>query len=125
MHEMATASGPLTASLYPADRSIALVEQPVGETLRTAAARFGDAIALIDGQTAPERQRSWSFRELAAEAHRAAQALLDHFEPGDHVAIWSSNRPQWAIVEYGAALSGLVLVTVNPAYLAHELDRKS
>lgn len=121
MHEMATTSGRLTASLYPADRNIALVEEPVGEILLAAAARFGDAVALIDGQSTSELQRSWSFRELAVDARRAAQALLDHFEPGDHVAIWSSNRPEWAIVEYGAALAGLVLVTVNPAYLAHEL----
>ncbi len=121
MHEMAAASGPLDISLYPADRSIPLIEQPVGDILLAAADRYGDSIALIDGQAAPELRRSWSFRELAADARRAAQALLNHFEPGDHVAIWSSNRPEWAIVEYGAALAGLVLVTVNPAYLAHEL----
>lgn len=118
---MAAASGALTASLYPADRSIPLIEQPVGDILLAAADRFGDRIALVDGQTAPGLRRSWSFRDLAADARRAAQALLGHFEPGDHVAIWSSNRPEWAIVEYGAALAGLILVTVNPAYLAHEL----
>ena len=121
MHEMANPSNPLAVSLYPADRSIPLVEQPVGEILLAAAGRFGDAIALIDGAAAPGLRRSWSFRELAADGRRAAEALLDHFEPGDHVAIWSSNRPEWAIIEYGAALAGLVLVTVNPAYLAHEL----
>jgi fatty-acyl-CoA synthase len=121
MHEMAAASGPLTESRFPADRSIPLIERPVGDMLLAAAGRYGDAIALIDGQTESGLQRSWSFLELAADAHRAAQALLDHFEPGDHVAIWSSNRPEWAIVEYGAAMAGLVLVTVNPAYLADEL----
>ncbi|MBL0770055.1 AMP-binding protein [Sphingopyxis sp. DHUNG17] len=121
MHEMLATSRPLTASWYPADRSIPLIEQPVGEILLAAADRFDDAIALIDGQSAPGLRRSWSFRDLAADARLAAQALLEHFEPGDHVAIWSSNRPEWAIVEYGAALAGLVLVTVNPAYLAHEL----
>jgi fatty-acyl-CoA synthase len=121
MHEMAAASGPLTASLYPADRSIPLIEQPVGAILLAAVTRFGDAIALVDGQSKPGLRRSWSFRDLAADAQSAAQALLEHFEPGDHLAIWSSNRPEWAIVEYGAALAGLVLVTVNPAYLAHEL----
>lgn len=121
MHEMAAASGRFTASLYPADRSTPLIEKPVGDVLLDAADRFGDAIALVDGQPTPGLRRSWSFRDLAADARCAARALLKHFEPGDHVAIWSSNRPEWAIVEYGAALAGLVLVTVNPAYLAHEL----
>lgn len=121
MHELASAPGRLAISHCPADRTAPLIEQSVGEVMLAAADRFGDATALIDGQSAPELRRSWSFRDLATEAQRAAHALLGHFEPGDHVAIWSSNRPEWAIVEYGAALAGLVLVTVNPAYLAHEL----
>ena len=29
--------------------------------------------------------------------------------------------PEWALIEFGAALAGVTLVTVNPAYLANEL----
>lgn len=121
MQEMAAAQAPLATSLYVADRAIPLIERAIGDVLIDAADRFGNAIALVDGQLSKEPRRSWSFHDLAVEARRAAQALLGYFQPGDHVAIWSSNRPEWAIVEYGAALAGLVLVTVNPAYLAHEL----
>ena len=42
------------------------------------------------------------------------------FEPGERVAIWSSNRPEWLFVQFGAALAGLVLVTLNPAYRLFE-----
>jgi fatty-acyl-CoA synthase len=35
--------------------------------------------------------------------------------------VWSANRPEWIFLELGAALAGLVLVTVNPAYRAREL----
>lgn len=117
MHE----TGLLTSSYYPADRSMPLSDEPIGEILEAAAARFGDAIALVDGSGEADTRRRWTFRELADESRRVALGLLEHFEPGDHVAIWSSNRPEWALVEFGAALAGLVLVTVNPAYLVHEL----
>ena len=39
---------------------------------------------------------------------------------GEHVAIWAANG-QWVMIELGAALAGLTLVTVNPAYLGEEL----
>ena len=30
---------------------------------------------------------------------------------GERVVIWSSNSPEWVLMEYACALSGLVLVT--------------
>ena len=37
--------------------------------------------------------------------------------PGQHVAVWAGNQPQWALIEYGAALAGLddprVIVTTG------------
>jgi fatty-acyl-CoA synthase len=51
-----------------------------------------------------------------------ARSLLTRFEPGEHVAVWAPNIPEWVILQYGAALAGLVLVTVNPAYTATELE---
>jgi fatty-acyl-CoA synthase len=40
---------------------------------------------------------------------------LQYFEPGEHVAVWAHNLPEWVLLEYGAALAGLTLVTVNPS----------
>jgi fatty-acyl-CoA synthase len=37
------------------------------------------------------------------------------------VAVWAPNSPEWVILEFAAALAGLVLVTVNPAYQGDEL----
>ncbi len=37
------------------------------------------------------------------------------------MAVWAPNIPEWVILEFGAALAGLVLVTVNPAYRPAEL----
>ena len=46
----------------------------------------------------------------------ARDALLGRFEPGERIAVWAPNIPEWEIVEFGAALAGMILVTVNPAY---------
>ncbi|MCE9555792.1 MAG: AMP-binding protein, partial [Planctomycetes bacterium] len=41
--------------------------------------------------------------------------------PGEHVAIWATNVPQWVIMQMAAARIGVVLVTINPAYRPFEL----
>lgn len=86
----------------------------VGSRLREVAAEVPDRVALVEGLPTPER-RQWTFAQLLADAERCASWLLQHFEPGDHVAVWAHNLPEWVVLEYGAALAGLTLVTVNPS----------
>jgi fatty-acyl-CoA synthase len=38
------------------------------------------------------------------------------------MAVWAANCPEWVLLEFGAALAGLTLVTVNPAYRQEELS---
>ena len=42
--------------------------------------------------------------------------------PGDHVAIWATNVPQWYITFWATVKIGAVLVTVNTAYKIHEAE---
>jgi fatty-acyl-CoA synthase len=42
--------------------------------------------------------------------------------PGDKVAIWATNLPQWYITFWAATKIGAVLVTVNTAYKIHEAE---
>ncbi len=51
----------------------------------------------------------------------AAGLLALGIEPGDHVAVWATNWPEWVILQLAAARIGAVLVTVNPAYRVEEL----
>jgi fatty-acyl-CoA synthase len=74
-----------------------------------------------NGTSEEQTRRRWTFEELLAESERVARALLLRFVSGEHVAIWAANGPQWMMIELGAALAGLTLVTVNPAYLGEEL----
>jgi len=109
----------LTEAYWPADTSAPLRGVTVGDLLREAAADSPDAVGLVAG--APGDDRRWTFSELLAEAERVAAALLGRFEPGDRVAVWAPNIPEWVLLEFGAALAGVVLVTVNPAYQREEL----
>ena len=92
----------------------------VGGRLREIAAEVPDRVALVEGLPTPER-RQWTYAELLADAQRCAHWLLQHFAPGEHVAVWAHNLPEWVIVEYGAALAGLTLVTVNPSLQPEEV----
>ena len=83
-----------------------------------------DRIALVEGLPTPER-RQWTYGELLADAERCARFLLRHFEPGEHVAVWAHNLPEWVLLEYGAALAGLTLVTVNPSLQPAEVGLHS
>jgi fatty-acyl-CoA synthase len=109
----------LTESYWPADRSVGLRDLTVGELLREAANDSPDAVGLVAG--VPGVERRWTFAEMLAEAERVAAALLTRFSPGERVAVWAPNVPEWVLLELGAGLAGVVLVTVNPAYQREEL----
>jgi fatty-acyl-CoA synthase len=97
-------------------------ESTVGSILREAAARAGSSPAVAAwGMRAGER-RVWSYAELLRAAEHTARALLTHFAPGEHIAVYAQNSAEWLLLELGAGLAGLVLVTVNPAYRAKELE---
>jgi fatty-acyl-CoA synthase len=66
-------------------------------------------------------RREWTYGELRDEAERVARGLLTRFAPGEPVAVWAGNGPDWVLLEFAAGLAGLTLVTVNPAYQAEEL----
>ena len=107
-------------SYWPADQTEPFLEISIGDALRNAAERWENDVALVGGVGGTERRR-WTYGELLTQSRKVAGALLSRFRPGEHVAVWASNRPEWVQIELGAALAGITLVTVNPAYLASEL----
>jgi fatty-acyl-CoA synthase len=111
----------LTTSYWPADTSEPVLETTVGGVLRAAAAADPGRLAMVGGLPDPQERVRWTYGELLAEAEQAARALAERFAPGERVAAWAPNLPEWVILEYAAALAGLVLVTVNPALRPAEL----
>jgi len=101
----------------PAVRDITL-----GELLQWAAETTPDRVALIAGVPDKANRRQWTYAELYAQSVRTARALRAHFEPGERVAIWAYNIPEWIMVEFGAAMAGVILVTVNPGFRSTEVE---
>ena len=111
----------LPSAHWPADRSSLILDMTVGELLREAAADACEATALVEGAARPADRRRWTYAELLEQAERTARALLGRFEPGERVAVWANNIPEWVLLELAAGLAGITLVTVNPALRAEEL----
>ena len=119
----------MTQSYWPADKSRPVLDLTAGDALREAVRDAPNRTALVEvvpqgtaslvGADATDRR--WTYAELLAEAEDCARWLLESYTPGERICIWAPNVPEWVIVQYGAALAGLVLVTANPALRASEL----
>jgi fatty-acyl-CoA synthase len=113
--------GAIARSEWPADERTPLYEGTVGDVLREAAREAPGAVALVEGLPSGRPRRRWTYEHLLDDAERTARALLGRFAPGERVAVWAPNLPEWVVLELAAALAGLVLVTANPALQAREI----
>jgi acyl-CoA synthetase (AMP-forming)/AMP-acid ligase II len=83
--------------------------------LFSAALRYGDRPAIIDGET------TLGFRALTLLVEDAARAFMAlGIARGDRVAIWAPNGWAWEIVALGAQLAGGVLVPLNTRFKGRE-----
>lgn len=81
----------------------------------SAADRFGDAEAIVDG---PLRL---TFSEAVERIRCAAGAFAGlGVDKGDRVAIWAPNSAEWIIAAFGLLTAGGVLVPVNTRFKADE-----
>ncbi|MGE0217070.1 FadD3 family acyl-CoA ligase [Mycolicibacterium sp.] len=89
--------------------------QTIPDMVASAADRFGDAEAVVDG---PLRL---TFSEVVHRIHCAAGAFKDlGVGAGDRVAVWAPNSAQWIIAAFGLLTAGGVLVPVNTRFKAEE-----
>ena len=71
----------------------------------------------------PEVGYERTYAELNEEVDRIAKGLLGlGFRNGDHLAIWTINRPEWIVLFLATAKIGIVLVPVNTYFRAQELQ---
>ncbi|MDA3628137.1 AMP-binding protein [Saccharopolyspora sp. WRP15-2] len=98
---------------------VPLLGETIGANLDRLAARFPERDALVECATG----RRWTYREFVADVDALAVGLLDAgIGKGDRVGIWSPNRAEWTLTQYATAKIGAILVNINPAYRAHELE---
>jgi fatty-acyl-CoA synthase len=98
---------------------VPLLGDTIGGYFERTAARFGDRPALISQQ----QDVRLTYAQLDAAIDAVAGGLLRAgIEAGDRVGIWAPNCAEWILVQYATAKLGAILVNVNPAYRAHELE---
>jgi len=87
----------------------------IPEMVVSAADRFGDAEAVVDG---PLRL---TFTELVDRIRCAAGAFADlKIDKGDRVAVWAPNSAEWIIAAFGVLTAGGVPVPVNTRFKPDE-----
>jgi fatty-acyl-CoA synthase len=90
----------------------------IGEVLEATVAAHGanDALAF------PQLGLRLSYLDFFERVDAAARGLLAlGIRPGEHVAVWATNVPEWVVLQFATARIGAVLVTINPAYRPFEL----
>jgi len=98
---------------------VPLLGETIGDNLRRTVARVPDREAVV----VPHQGYRATYRQLWDETSVVARALLARgVKKGDRVGIWSPNRFEWVVLQYASARVGAILVNINPAYRAHELE---
>jgi len=91
----------------------------LGAALRQRADAQPDDLALVSRHQGI--RLTW--RQLEQRARAVAAGLMAAgIQPGDRVGIWSATASQWTELQFGSAMTGAVLVNINPSYRASELQ---
>ncbi|WP_374024478.1 FadD3 family acyl-CoA ligase [Mycobacterium sp. HNNTM2301] len=89
--------------------------ETIPEMVLSAADRFGDAEAVVDG---PLR---FTFTDIVHRIRCAAGAFAElGVDKGDRIAVWAPNSAEWIIAAFGLLTAGGVLVPVNTRFKAEE-----
>lgn len=92
-------------------------KRTLGQLPADAARRWGRSEALVF------KDQRWTWSEFSAEVDRAAKALIAiGVEPGEKVALWMNNKPEWLFLMYAVAKVGAVLVPLNTRYRTEDIN---
>lgn len=111
----------LTESYFPAQADTPFLDTTVARLLRHQAEERPQVKAVREVLPDGAIGREWIFAELCDDCVRLGRVLAARHEAGSRIAIYAMNCPEWIITQFAAALAGLTIVTVNPAYIPREL----
>ncbi|MCZ7457177.1 AMP-binding protein [Streptomyces sp. WMMC940] len=109
----------MTLSYTHGTGTLPLLGDTIGRSLARVIEAHPEREALVDVPSG----RRWTYAELGADVDELARALLARgVAKGDRVGIWAVNCPEWVLVQYATARIGAIMVNINPAYRAHEVE---
>ena len=85
--------------------------------LNEAVERWGSREALF------HEGKRWSFIDLETEIDAVARGFIAlGIQPGDHVALWMPNRPEWIFAFFALSKIGAVTIPVNTRFRSVDLE---
>jgi fatty-acyl-CoA synthase len=96
-----------------------LLGETIARNLERTIERVPDAEALVSVHQGVR----YTYAQFGEAVDALAGGMLAAgLERGDRVGVWAPNRAEWALVQYATAKLGVILVNINPAYRASELE---
>jgi long-chain acyl-CoA synthetase len=95
--------------------------QTLPEMLQARVDQSGDRVALRFKSGGQWRTLSW--KEWESRSRQVAQGLVDlGIEPGDRVALLSTTRVEWVLVDFGILMAGAINVPIYPSTPAEQCE---
>ena len=67
--------------------------------------------------------RRWTFADLRDEVDRTARGFVQlGVQPGEKVALWMPNRPEWLYAFFALAKIGAIVVPINTRFRTDDLE---
>lgn len=96
-----------------------LVYQTIGQLLDEKAEKYPQREALVYA----DRDLRMTYEELNRQSRLVARGLMAlGIEKGEHIAVWTTNVPEWVQLQFGTGKMGAPIVTVNTNYRSSELE---
>lgn len=96
-----------------------LIGLTIGEMFDRACIKYADKEAVVS----IHQNRRLTYKQLSEQVDAFAASLLElGFDTGDRLGIWALNSTEWVITQYACFKLGVILVNLNPAYKAKELE---
>ena len=109
-------------SHFPSHPVGTLIESSLRDLMLQVASEVPDRLALVEGVADPAKRRRWTYKQLTDEFAQVARGLMNHFKPGDKVGLLSPETPEWIIFQHALCFAGIIIVPLNPAYTAREVE---
>uniref|UniRef100_A0A8C6TUK2 Medium-chain acyl-CoA ligase ACSF2, mitochondrial n=1 Tax=Neogobius melanostomus TaxID=47308 RepID=A0A8C6TUK2_9GOBI len=109
----------LSSSYVHGTSSVSMLSLTVSQALDSVTQRWPDREAVVCVEDGIRK----TFEQFHPDVDRLAAGLLAlGLKPGDRVGVWGPNSYEWILSQFATAKAGMILVSLNPAYMAKELE---
>ena len=89
-----------------------IIQKTIGQMIAEIAQSYPNRDALVHTETGTR----YDYNQLSHQIDRTARGFLNQgLQPGDRVALWASNVPEWIFAVLGLAKIGAMTVPIDPA----------